>query len=149
MFGLTPLNRNQLQKRDGHDFIDFYNMLDDFFSDNPFSLRNPGSQAFKLDVKDQGNAYLVEAEMPGTKKEEIKLDYQNDYLIIKVEKNEEINEEKENFLHRERRSSSMQRSVYLKDIDVANVEAKLEDGILKISLPKIEQPSNKLQIEIK
>ncbi|QHI71642.1 Hsp20/alpha crystallin family protein [Aminipila terrae] len=149
MFGLTPLNRNQLQKRDGHDFIDFYNMLDDFFSDNPFSLRNPGSQAFKLDVKDQGNAYLVEAEMPGTKKEEIKLDYQNDYLIIKVEKNEEINEEKENFLHRERRSSSMQRSVYLKDIDVATVEAKLEDGILKISLPKIEQPSNKLQIEIK
>ncbi|MHC1723807.1 MAG: Hsp20 family protein [Aminipila sp.] len=149
MFGLTPLNRNQIQKRDGHDFIDFYNMLDDFFSDSPLGFRNFGNQAFKMDVKDQGNAYLVEAEMPGIKKEEIKLDYQNDYLIIKVEKNEEVNEEKENFLHRERKCSSTQRSLYLKDIDVANVDAKLEDGVLKISLPKLEQLSNKLQIEIK
>ena len=149
MFGLTPLNRNQLQKRDGHDFIDFYNMLDVFFNDSPFGFRAPETGVFKMDVKDQGNAYLVEAEMPGIKKEEIKLDYQNDYLIIKVEKNEEINEEKESYLHKERRSSSMQRSVYLKDIDAANVDAKLEDGVLKISLPKSEPAASKLQIEIK
>ncbi|WP_312354322.1 Hsp20/alpha crystallin family protein [Aminipila sp.] len=149
MFGLTPFNRNQLQKRDGHDFVDFYNMLDNFFNDSPFNFRNPMGDAFKLDVKDQGNAYLVEAEMPGIKKEEIKLDYQNDYLIIRAENNEEINEEKENYLHRERRCSSMQRSLYLKDIDVQKVDARLEDGVLKISLPKLEQPSSKLQIEIK
>jgi len=77
------------------------------------------------------------------------LDYQNDYLIIRAENNEEINEEKENYLHRERRCSSMQRSLYLKDIDVQKVDARLEDGVLKISLPKLEQPSSKLQIEIK
>lgn len=149
MFGLTPLGRNQVSKRQDRDFFDFYNMLDDFFNDNPLSSRFEMNSRFKMDVKDKGNFYLIEAELPGISREEIKLDYQDSYLIISINKNEEINDEKENYIHKERRTTSMQRNVYLRDVDVQNIEAKLEDGILKISLPKLEQKSDSLQIEIK
>ncbi|MGL5258244.1 MAG: Hsp20/alpha crystallin family protein [Proteocatella sp.] len=149
MFGLTPLGRNQVSKRHDRDFFDFYNMLDDFFNDNPLSSRFEINSRFKMDVKDKGSFYLIEAELPGISREEIKLDYQDSYLIISINKNEEINDEKENYIHKERRTTSMQRNVYLRDVDVQNIEAKLEDGILKISLPKLEQKSDSLQIEIK
>ncbi|MEA4987858.1 MAG: Hsp20/alpha crystallin family protein [Anaerovorax sp.] len=149
MYGLTPFNRNQIQKRDGRDFVDFYNMFDDFFNNNFLNTRNLKTDTFKLDVKEQDSSFIIEAEMPGIKKEDIKLDYQNDNLIITVQSNEEIKEEKENFIHRERRTTSMQRSVYLKDIDVQNIDAKLQDGILQIVLPKTEPSAGRLQIEIK
>lgn len=149
MYGLTPFNKNQIQKRDGRDFVDFYNMFDDFFNNNFLSSKSLKNDTFKVDIKEQDTSYIIEAEMPGIKKEDIKLDYQNDNLTISVQSNEEINEEKENFIHRERRTTSMQRSIYLKDIDVQGIDAKLQDGILEIVLPKIEPSSSKLQIEIK
>lgn len=149
MFGLTPLGRNQVSKRHERDFFDFYNMLDDFFNDNALSSKFDITSRFRMDVKDKDGFYFVEAELPGISKEEIKLDYQDNYLIISINKNEEINDEKESYIHKERRTSSMQRSVYLRDVDVQNIDARLEDGILKISLPKLEQKSDGLKIEIK
>lgn len=149
MLGLTPFNKNQLQKRNGYDLMDFYNMFDDFFDDNMLGLRSLRNDTFKMDVKEQEQSYLVEAELPGIKKEEIKLDYQDGRLMISVSRQEEVNEEKENYIHRERRTSSMQRSIYLKDVDLGKIEAKLEDGVLRISLPKTEPTSNRLQIEVK
>ena len=149
MLGLTPFNRNALQKSGGRNLMDFYNLFDEFFDENAFGLRNLKNDTFKLDVKDQETNYLVEAEMPGIKKEEITLDYQDDQLLISVRKNEEINEEKENYIHRERRTTSMQRSIYLKDVKIDGIDAKLEDGVLKIMIPKTEVSSAKRQIEIK
>jgi HSP20 family protein len=148
MFGLTPYNRNQVQKRGGRDLIDFYSIFDDFLDDS-LSKRNLRNDTFKIDVKDQEKSYLIEAEMPGIKKDEVKLDYQENRLIIGVQKQEEINEEKDNYIHRERRSSSMQRAIHLNDIDAQNISAKLEDGMLKITVPKLEPKTNKLQIEVK
>lgn len=149
MLGLTPFSKNQLQKRNGYDLMDFYNMFDDFFDDGLFGVRNLRNDTFKMDVKEQEQGYLIEAELPGIKKEEIKLDYQDGRLMISISRQEEVNEEKENYIHRERRTSSMQRSLYLKDVNIQGIEAKLEDGVLKISLPKTEVASNRLQIEVK
>ena len=149
MLGLTPFNRNALQKSGGRNLMDFYNLFDELFDENAFGLRNLKNDTLKLDVKDQETNYLVEAEMPGIKKEEITLDYQDDQLLISVRKNEEINEEKENYIHRERRTTSMQRSIYLKDVKIDGIDAKLEDGVLKIMIPKTEVSSAKRQIEIK
>lgn len=129
--------------------MDFYNLFDEFFDDSAFGLRNLKNDTFKLDVKDQETNYLVEAEMPGVQKEDITLDYQNDQLLISVRKNEEINEEKDNYIHRERRTTSMQRSIYLKDVKIDDIDAKLEDGVLKITIPKAEVTSAKRLIEIK
>lgn len=153
MFELEPLNKNQLGRRSGNNVIDFYNMFDNFFSDDLFEKRDLNrsfrSESFKLDVKNEEDAYVIEAEMPGVKKEEIKLDYQESQLIIGVDKEEEIKNEKNNYLHRERRSSSMKRGVYLKNVDVQKIDAKLEEGILKIVIPKLETIDSKFKIEVK
>ncbi len=149
MLGLTPYNKNQMQRRGDSNFVDFYNMLDDFFSDSFFSPRSLRNDTFKMDVKDLETSYVVEAELPGIKKEEVKLDYENDRLIISVESSQSVDEEKENYVHRERRRTSLQRALLLKNIDVSRIDAKLEDGVLSITIPKMEEQSNKIQIEVK
>lgn len=149
MGALTPFSRNEIQKKDGRDFVDFYNMMDDFFNGIMPGTKALKADTFKLDVKDQGNAFLVEAEMPGIKKDEIQIEYQDDHLIISVSQSEEINEEKPNYIHRERRSSAMQRSIYMRDINPEKVDAELVDGVLKIVLPKNQPPEKKQPIKIK
>jgi HSP20 family protein len=149
MGALTPFSRNEIQKKDGRDFVDFYNMMDDFFNGIMPGTKGMKADTFKLDVKDQGSSFLVEAEMPGIKKDEIQIEYQDDHLIISVSQSEEINEEKPNYIHRERRSSAMQRSIYMRDINPEKVEAELVDGVLKIVLPKNQPPEKKQPIKIK
>ena len=149
MGALTPFSRNEIQKKEGRDFVDFYNMMDDFFNGITPGTKGMKADTFKLDVKDQGASFLVEAEMPGIKKDEIQIEYQDDHLIISVSQSEEINEEKPNYIHRERRSSAMQRSIYMRDINAEKVEAELVEGVLKIVLPKNQPPEKKQPIKIK
>lgn len=149
MYSVTPFNRNQIRRREGHDFFDFYNLMDDFFNDSFLGVKEAEKGGFKLDIKDQGNAFMVEADLPGIKKEELSLSYENDYLTISVSRNEEKKEEKENYIHRERRTSSMQRSVFMKGIDAEKIEASLEEGVLKMVLPKKTAPETGKKIEIK
>jgi HSP20 family protein len=124
-------------------------MIDDFFNDSFSPVRSLRNDTFKMDVKENEKEYLIEAEVPGIKKEDIKLDYNGDKLIISIQKNEEVNEKKDNYIHRERKSSSMQRGIYLKDIKADSIDAKLEEGILKIIAPKVEINENRYQIEVK
>jgi len=148
MFGLTPFSRSAVQKNnDG--FVDFYNIIDDFFSDRALPTRNLRNDTFKMDVKENEKEFLIEAEIPGVKREEVKLDYDEGNLIISVQKNEQVDEEKDNDIHRERRVSSMQRGIYLKNIKRDAIDAKLENGILKIIAPKMEIQENRQQIEVK
>ena len=149
MLGLTPFNKNQLQRQNGYDLMDFYNMFDDFFDKDLFNVRSLKNDTFKMDVKELDQNYVIEAEMPGVKKEEIQLEYQDNRLTIGVKRQEEINNESEHFIHRERRVSSMQRSIFLKDVNIQDIDAKLEDGVLKITVPKSEPKVNNFQIEIK
>ncbi len=139
MFGLTPFNRN-VATRNTNQMTDFYNVIDDFFNDSFFPLRTLRNDTFKVDIKETDKDYFIEAELPGVKKEEIQLDYKDDRLIISVQRKEEINQDKDNYIHRERRMASMQRSIYLRDINEEAIEAKLEEGVLKISIPKQENP---------
>lgn len=149
MKDLIPFNRrNSLRRRGG--FEDFYNVLDDFFT-NPASMmsRSLEGDTFKLDIKEEEDKYLIEAEMPGIKKEEVEIDVRDGRLNISVERKEETKEEQENYLHKERRISSMNRSVYLGDIKYEDISAKLEEGILSIEIYKDEEKekSKKIQIE--
>lgn len=145
MFGITPFNRNLIQRRSGNEFTDFYNMVEDFFNE----VTDSEYDTFKMDVRENENAYFIEAELPGVKKEEIKIDYHEGNLMISVIREAVVNEEKDNFIHRERRTASMQRGVYLKNIKPEAIEAKLENGILKMTVPKHEMTENRLQIEVK
>ena len=149
MFGLTPFNRNSTVRRTNNEFVDFYNIIDDFFNDSFLPMRSLKNDTFKVDVKENDKEFLIEAELPGVKKEEVNLDYNDGRLVIQVKKDEQLNEEKENYVHRERRVSSMQRGIYLKNVKSDAIEARLEEGILKIVAPKLEIEEHKYRIEIK
>ena len=130
-------------------FENFYNMLDDFFSDGMMPNRNLLRDTFKIDIEDKENEYLVEAELPGIKKEEIDLNIEEDNLCITVNRSEEVNKDGKNYIHRERRASSMSRRVRLSGANLEEIKAKLEDGILSVTVPKEvkSNASRKINIE--
>ncbi len=147
MKDLVPFNkRNSLRRSDG--FEDFYNVLDDFFT-NPISRsRSLMDNSFKLDIKDEEDKYVIEADLPGVKKEEINLELDDGTLTISIEREEKEDKEEKDYVHRERRYSSMSRSIRLGDIKDEDINAKLEDGVLCIDLPKGEEKDKTKKIPI-
>ncbi|MCL2500192.1 MAG: Hsp20/alpha crystallin family protein [Defluviitaleaceae bacterium] len=151
MAGLIPLNRrgNHLM-RTSTGFNDFYNMLDDFFSDNWLQQnRSLSRDTFKIDIEETETEYLIEAELPGIKKDDITLNIEDDNLSISVTRTEEVNNEGKNYIHRERRASSMSRRVRLANAKLDNIKAKLDEGILTVTIPKQnkEETIRKINIE--
>lgn len=150
MAGLVPFNRrNSSLARSGTGFEDFYNMLDDFFSDSWISPgRSLLRDTFKIDIQETDSEYRIEAELPGIKKEEIDLGIEEDNLCISVNRNEEVNKDGTNYIHRERRSSSMSRRVRLVNAKLDETKAKLEEGILTVTIPKNEKANSSLKVDI-
>jgi HSP20 family protein len=142
MAGLVPFNRR------GRDlmntgFEDFYNLLDDFFT--PRSMERG---TFKLDVQDNEKEYIIEAELPGISKEEINLDLSEGRLTIGVKQTESSEDSRKNYVHRERRVTSMNRSVYLADAQPDGITAKLNNGMLSIVVQKQEKQMKSRKIDI-
>lgn len=148
MSGFLPSNRKNrnLVSKDFDDFGDFYNLVDDFF--NWPSRRNFMKNTFKVDVEEDKDKYLVEAELPGVGKDEVNIEMNEGSLNISVKREENINEEKKNYIHKERRYSSMSRSIYLEDAKSEGIKANLENGVLKITVPKESKPNNSVKIDI-
>lgn len=140
MLGLIPFG--YVKDLTGKQEPEFKNLFDVF--NTPFfkecdCASDFGKDNFKVDVKDTGDGYELTADLPGMKKEDISLKYDNNYLVISANKNEEKNEQDEqgNYIRRERRYGSMSRSFYIDDIDESKVEAEFKDGVLKIDMPKM------------
>ena len=151
MAGLVPFNRrngNLTRTGTGIGFENFYNMLDDFFGDGMMPSRNLLRDTFKIDIEDAEKEYLVEAELPGIKKEEIDLGIEEDNLCISVNRSEESNKDGKNFIHRERRASSMSRRIRLADANLAEIKAKLEEGVLTVTIPKQDKSLTSRKIDI-
>jgi len=149
MTGLIPFNRrNNGLTRTGTGFDDFYNMLDDFFNDNWLSDRNLLRDTFKIDIEETDNEYRIEAELPGVRKEEIDLDIEENNLCISVNRAEEVNKDGKNYIHRERRISSMSRRVRLANAKLNEAKAQLEEGLLTITIPKDEKSITSRKIDI-
>jgi HSP20 family protein len=123
-------------------------MLDDFFTDGLSARRSLVCDTFKVDVREDEKNYIVEAELPGVKKEEISISLDESRLNISVTRDEKVEEEKKNYLHRERRYCSMQRSIYLNEADNAGIRAKLENGELTVSVPKKQNVDTSVKIDI-
>ena len=127
------------------------NLFDEFFDDD-FSMfpawgkRNPlyGKHAknlMKTDVRETESSYEVDIDLPGFKKEDIKLNLENGYLTVSAQKGLDKDEQDKNgrYIRQERYTGSCSRSFYVGDMKPSDVAAKYEDGILKISLPKVDQ----------
>ena len=95
-----------------------------------------GSSSFRVDVKDQGDRYELQAEMPGVRKEDIQLSIDNGMLTIAADFNHQQKEEKDNYVYSERRSGRFQRSFSLDGIEEDAIRAQYRDGILTVQLPK-------------
>ena len=94
-----------------------------------------------MDIRENEKEYIIDAELPGIKKDNITIDINENNLTVSANYQEDKKEEKGNYIHRERRMSSMSRTVYLPDMDEDGVKAKYSDGILCITVPKkVESP---------
>jgi HSP20 family protein len=118
------------------------------FFDDPFSgmfLRPMRFDAdawpdlkIKLDVTESGDAYQVAADIPGVKKEDIKVSVDGNVVRISAESKKETEEKKgDQVLRSERYYGALERTFTLdSDVDEGKVEAKYADGVLKLKLPK-------------
>ena len=130
------------------------NLFDDFDSwfDAPvekrfFGKKNPlyGKHAknlMKTDVREKKDSYEVDIDLPGFKKDEIKLELENGYLTISAAKGldkDETDKETGKYIRRERYAGACQRSYYVgEDITEEDIKAEFKHGILKLFVPKKE-----------
>lgn len=123
----------------------FDRVFHDFFGDGFNQFDN-----FNTDVIDKGDSYVLEAELPGFKKEEINIDLDKDTLTISAEHKDEKKEKKGSYVRQERRYNSYCRSFHIPGIRKEDITAEYSDGILEISLPKENVPIEETKrIEIK
>ncbi|MBQ6568884.1 MAG: Hsp20/alpha crystallin family protein [Clostridia bacterium] len=150
MFEIRPFNNKNRSELDP--FRRMEELQRAFFSD-PFGFWGDNRLAqFKTDITDQGDSYLLEADLPGFDKKDISLEITNDVLIIRAERNTETEEEdkKTKYVHRERSYGSYTRLFDISAIESENIMEKYENGVLKITLPKKKENasgSKKLDIE--
>ena len=127
-------------------------LIDDLMKDSFGGLNY--LPAMKTNIIEKDGGYRLEIELPGFTKEEIKVELQQGYLIVKAEKNEEKQQadEQGNVIRRERSSGSCSRRFYISEsYSDEDVIAKYENGILELSLRALtlEEKENKKVITIK
>ena len=126
MYGITPFEKKTFDL-----FNAFHNFEDDFFKDT--SLSN-----CRTDIKDEGDKYVLETELPGFEKEDIKLDLDGSSLTITAE-HSNVKEETNNdgkYIRRERTYGAYKRSFDVSTVDTDNIEAEYKNGVLILDLPK-------------
>jgi HSP20 family protein len=133
-------------------------LFDDFFRDvSPgFYIRPlhgdplPSAGQIKIDVQENGNAYTVQAEIPGVRKEDIQVSIEGNTVSLSAEvKQQDIQTKDDNFLRSERYFGSVSRGITLpQDVDQSQAKAKYDNGVLTLTLPKRQSSaSQKLRIE--
>ena len=145
MFDLIPRRRNEnkMVERSEDPFDALWNS---FFN----NVREHSEIGFRTDVKEKDDKYIIDAELPGMNKDDIKVEMEDNYLTITANNENYEEEEKEGYIRRERKRGSYCRSFYIENIKEDEVEAEYNDGILEIRLPKKEETvTKKKTIDIK
>jgi len=137
------------RNRGNADYPGFPRMIDRFFDD---FWRNWEEESTvwtpRLDIKEKKDAYVVDADIPGMKKEEINVSLQNNVLTLQGDRRYEDKKEDENRYYEERTYGSFRRSVTLPTkVDESKVKAEYKDGVLHLTLPKSEEAKSR-EIEI-
>ena len=127
MFGMIPFERHE------NNMFDLFDNFERSFFGNSNSLT-----AFRTDIRDEGDKFVLEAELPGFKKEEIKLDLKDNILTVSAEHTENSDEKdkKGNYIRRERKYGSFARSFDVSGIREDGITAAYHDGVLELELPK-------------
>ena len=141
MYGLMPFEKKN---------YDVFNAFRDFEKDF-FNGKMP-VESCKTDIKDEGDKYTVETELPGFDKKDISIDLNGNYLTISAERKSETEDKTGNgkYIHRERSYGSFRRSFDISEVDSEKIDAEYKNGVLIMTLPKKKEaiPSQK-RLEIK
>ena len=130
MFELMPFGDGRVSAY--NPFRDFEEMSRSFWDDSNVS-------AFRTDITEKDGKYILEADLPGFKKEDISVDIDKDCLTISAEHKSEENEEDANsYIRRERYYGSYSRCFNVKGIDTEAITAAYNDGVLTLTMPKKE-----------
>lgn len=123
-------------------------MFDDFFSNAYTDEQSEANKMMPLDVSEVDNELIIKANMPGIKKDNVKVSVHDNELIIEGKQETEKTEKNENIYRYERYKGNYRRVVSLPDVcDIDKVKAKLEDGVLTLNIPKREPvPAKEIKI---
>lgn len=162
MFGMLPFDRN-----DNNIFDTFDSFTRDFFRKSNTEL-----PAFRTDIRDHGDSYQMEAELPGFEKEDISLSCKDGILTITARHEEKVEQTstgalqgevvegdtaaqperqaEPTYIRRERRVGSFQRSFDVTGIDEKAITASYRNGVLTVTLPKakpVEPETHQINIQ--
>lgn len=113
-----------------------FDLLREMFHDPFFSENN--NRLMRTDIKEKNNNYLIEVDLPGYDKENIKLELEDGYLIVRATTNSTKEEKEEGkFVRQERYVGECSRSFYIgDDIEEQDIKANFKNGTLKLEIPK-------------
>lgn len=112
-----------------------------YYLNDYFDLFNPNNtkekEVMKTDIYEENNNYIIESDLPGISKENIKINYENGYLTI-IAKTKEL--KVNTFIRREKYYGEFKRSFYIGFKKEDNIKANFQNGILTITFPKEDIP---------
>ena len=140
MFELRPFNRR-------HNALTYnpFREMDEFeknFFGSPFGFFGErGLSDFRTDVTDNGDSYLLEADLPGFDKKDITMDVSGDVLTIRAERHSdhEDKSKQDKYIRCERSYGCYTREFDVSGIDTDHIKAKYTDGVLRLEMPKKQQ----------
>ena len=144
MFEIMPFDRRSYSVSNYNPFRELQEMEKRFWGDSV-------SNSFRTDITETNDAYKLEADLPGFKKEDIHVDIADDRLTVSAERhsNYEDKDKKGNYLRCERSYGSYARSFDISGIDAKAIKAAYSDGVLRVTLPKQKEvPASSRRLEI-
>ncbi|MCC3870102.1 Hsp20/alpha crystallin family protein [Terrisporobacter mayombei] len=129
---LVPMNNNL-------GFSLFDNMFDDMFRGPFFTNSGSTTKLMKTDIQEKDNNYILDMDLPGYDKSDIKAQLKDGYLTITAQKNssKEDKDEKGNYIRRERYCGKCSRSFYVgENLKEEDIKASFKNGILELTFPK-------------
>ena len=130
------------------------NLFDDFFNDFPFYNDRDMKKAerklyghraknlMKTDIKEKGDSYILEMDLPGFKKDEIQVSLENGYLTVQAARGVDKDEQEKKtgrYIRQERYAGACERSFYVgDDLTQDDIKGEFHHGVLKLTIPKKE-----------
>ena len=147
MFDIVPWRKNNSITKKGDEFE---NMVNSFFNDDFFNSFTLMKNNFSVDLKEDDNNYIIEADLPGVDKKDIDISYKNGYLNISAKRENNLEEKKDNYVRQERSYGEFKRSFYIDNVEEDKIDANFDNGVLKVTLPKLNKEIHETKkIEVK
>lgn len=136
---LIKLNQKPFEKTFNSLFEDLFQNLPNTIAGNEWNSQF-SNDFVPVNIKETGDAFILDVVAPGMEKSDFKVNVENNMLTISAERKSEVKNETEKMIKKEFSFRSFSRSFKLDDaIDSSNINAKYEQGVLNISLPKKEE----------